>query len=184
MSAGSRGGALGPPSPGNISRAKDLTHPCNGGEQQPRRAHRTVVLPEWQGLGIGSRLSDAVAEVHRLEGRAYYGQTVHPSFGRYRDASPLWQPTAWNHTTQHYRIESWRQRLADVRIRLRNPKFTFSHVYVGPGGDAEKQAHLAARVRVCGLAARRCGGGGGGGLSPSMAADAPQARTSESHAGK
>ena len=30
----------------------------------PRRAHRTVVLPQWQGMGIGSRLSDAVAEVN------------------------------------------------------------------------------------------------------------------------
>ena len=34
----------------------------------PHRAHRTVVLPQWQGFGIGSRLSDAVAELHRREG--------------------------------------------------------------------------------------------------------------------
>lgn len=32
---------------------------------QPFRAHRTVVLPAWQGLGIGSRLSDAAAEIYR-----------------------------------------------------------------------------------------------------------------------
>ena len=41
-----------------------------------QRAHRTVVLPEWQGFGIGSRLSDAVAEWHRRRGSDFYGQTV------------------------------------------------------------------------------------------------------------
>jgi GNAT superfamily N-acetyltransferase len=74
-----------------------------------RRAHRTVVLPRWQGVGVGSRLSDAAAEWHRLEGCEYTGQTVHPRFGRYRDGSPLWHPTIWNHTTQRLKIESWAQ---------------------------------------------------------------------------
>ena len=68
-----------------------------GGPRLARRAHRTVVLPGWQGVGVGSRLSDAAAEWHRLEGCDYTGQTVHPRFGRYRDDSPLWHPTIWNH---------------------------------------------------------------------------------------
>ena len=46
--------------------------------QAPRRAHRTVVLPEWQGLGLGSLISDAVAAFHFKQGREYFGQTVHP----------------------------------------------------------------------------------------------------------
>lgn len=46
--------------------------------EAPRRAHRTVVLPEWQGLGLGSMISDAVAGYHFRQGREYYGQTVHP----------------------------------------------------------------------------------------------------------
>ena len=66
----------------------------NSAEGVARRAHRTVVLPQWQGLGIGARLSDAVAELHRQQQVAYYGQTVHPRFGAYRDASPLWVPTS------------------------------------------------------------------------------------------
>ena len=28
------------------------------------------------------------------------GQTVHPSFGKYRDHSGWWQPTAFNHTVR------------------------------------------------------------------------------------
>ena len=31
-----------------------------------QRAHRTVVLPEWQGLGIGARLSDAVNKLRSV----------------------------------------------------------------------------------------------------------------------
>ena len=120
---------------------------ATGTPQHPRRAHRTVVLPEWQGFGIGSRLSDAAGELHRLEGRGYYGQTVHPSFGAYRDNSPLWAATRFNHTMQHFRIETWRQRLDDVRIRLRHPKFLFSHEYAGPRNDSER-AYLSRRLEV------------------------------------
>eukprot|EP00750_Incisomonas_marina_P029420 INCI7176.2.p1 GENE.INCI7176.2~~INCI7176.2.p1 ORF type:complete len:1382 (+),score=156.99 INCI7176.2:85-4230(+) len=95
----------------------------------PRRAHRTVVLPSWQGLGIGSCLSDAAAEIVRLRGGDYFGQTVHPRFGGYRDRSPLWAATPWNHSVAEYRTENWRQRNSNKRIRLRVPKFIFSHQY-------------------------------------------------------
>lgn len=85
---------------------------------------------------LGSRLSDAAAELHAREGLAYYGQTVHPRFGRYRDRSALWRPTLWNHSTQRYKVESWKQRAANTRVKLRKPRFVYSHVYVGvQGGD-------------------------------------------------
>ena len=111
------------------------------------RAHRTVVLPAWQGLGVGSRLSDAAAELHHSEGYDYFGQTVHPRFGAYRDASPLWRPTLWNHSTQRYKIESWKQRTSNTRVRLRTPRYVYSHYYMGAeDGGAEARAALVARV--------------------------------------
>jgi GNAT superfamily N-acetyltransferase len=55
------------------------------------REHRTVVLPDFQGLGIGPRISDAVAQLHIDEGKRFYSRTAHPRFGAYRDASPLWK---------------------------------------------------------------------------------------------
>lgn len=116
--------------------------------QRPaRRAHRTVIKPSWQGLGLGSRLSDAIAELHSLEGFKYYGQTVHPRFGSYRDRSPLWQPTLWNHSTQRYKVESWKQRMANTRVRLRRPRFVYSHVYIGATSDASRR-FLSERVLV------------------------------------
>lgn len=112
------------------------------------RAHRTVVLPAWQGLGVGSRLSDAAAALHHREGYDYYGQTVHPRFGAYRDASPLWRPTLWNHSTQRFKIESWKQRTANTRVRLRTPRYVYSHYFVGPTQQADDPANAALAGRV------------------------------------
>lgn len=106
---------------------------------QPFRAHRTVVLPVWQGLGIGSRMSDAVAEMYRRRASRFYGQTVHPVFGSYRDRSPWWKATAFNHTTSEYKIESWKQRKNDVRVKREVPKFVYSHEFVGPGSGEAAQ---------------------------------------------
>jgi GNAT superfamily N-acetyltransferase len=111
------------------------------------RAHRTVVLPQWQGFGIGSRLSDAAAELARLEGREYFGQTVHPRFGKYRDASPLWEATRYNHVTSRFKISTWKQRLSNIRVKLRTPRFQYSHKYVGPR-SAEEQIFLNKRVCI------------------------------------
>ncbi len=60
------------------------------------REHRTVVLPDFQGLGIGVRLSDAVAQMMLDEGCRYFSKTSHPRMGEYREKSPLWKPTSKN----------------------------------------------------------------------------------------
>ena len=112
------------------------------------RAHRTVVLPAWQGLGIGSRLSDAAAALHHREGFDYYGQTVHPRFGAYRDSSPLWRGTLWNHSTQRFKIESWTQRTANTRVRLRTPRYVYSHYFVGTTQEPVDAARAALAGRV------------------------------------
>ena len=118
-----------------------------GARAPSRRAHRTVVLAEWQGLGVGSRLSDAAAEWHHREGAEYFGQTVHPSFGGYRDRSPLWQPTEYNGTRPELRIEGWRARQRGIAVRLRTPKLIYSHRYCGAApGDEVASRHLASRV--------------------------------------
>jgi len=60
------------------------------------RGHRTVILPEFQGMGIGTRFSDAVAEIYVSRGLRYFSKTAHPSFGEHRENSPLWRPTSMN----------------------------------------------------------------------------------------
>jgi len=60
------------------------------------RGHRTVVLPEFQGMGIGTAFSDAIAEFYVSQGFRYFSKTAHPSFGEHREKSPLWRPTSTN----------------------------------------------------------------------------------------
>ena len=60
------------------------------------RGHRTVILPEFQGMGIGTAFSDAIAEIYVSRGMRYFSKTAHPSFGEHREKSPLWRPTSTN----------------------------------------------------------------------------------------
>jgi ABC-type lipoprotein export system ATPase subunit/GNAT superfamily N-acetyltransferase len=60
------------------------------------RGHRTVVLPEFQGLGIGTAFSDAIAQMYVDRGLRYFSKTAHPSFGEHRQKSPLWRATSTN----------------------------------------------------------------------------------------
>ncbi len=60
------------------------------------RGHRTVVLPEFQGLGIGTAFSDAIAQLYVDRGLRYFSKTAHPSFGEHREKSPLWRATSTN----------------------------------------------------------------------------------------
>jgi GNAT superfamily N-acetyltransferase len=48
------------------------------------REHRTVCLPDFQGVGIGNAMSEAVASLFVATGRPYYSTTGHPAMIRHR----------------------------------------------------------------------------------------------------
>lgn len=54
------------------------------------KAQRTVVVPDYQGIGIGTRLSDFVAEHYHSQGYDYNSVTAHPAIVAYRKKSPKW----------------------------------------------------------------------------------------------
>lgn len=60
------------------------------------REHRTVILPDYQGLGIGVKVSDAVGEMFKQWGRKFYSKTSHVRMGEYRNNSSKWRPTSYN----------------------------------------------------------------------------------------
>lgn len=68
----------------------------NGNFKNAWREHRTVVLPDYQGLGLGVRISDAVAQMFVDQGCRYFSKTSHPRMGGYRNASWRWRPTSKN----------------------------------------------------------------------------------------
>lgn len=99
------------------------------------REHRTVVLPDYQGTGIGSAMSDAVARDLELGNYLFTSQTVHPFFGSYRDRSPFWRPCPSN-------------RKLDQSKRAK-----YSHFWVGATGpkgaeSARARRDLERRVQV------------------------------------
>jgi GNAT superfamily N-acetyltransferase len=63
-------------------------------DRKAYREHRTVVLPDFQGLGIGPRISDAIAQFYLDQGKRYFSKTAHVRFGGYRDKKNSgWIPT-------------------------------------------------------------------------------------------
>lgn len=55
------------------------------------REHRTVCLPDFQGIGLGNKVSEYVASLFVATGKAYRSTTSHPSMIRHRERSPLWR---------------------------------------------------------------------------------------------
>lgn len=54
------------------------------------RGHRTVCLPDWQGVGIGNALSNYVASIYAATGKPYRSTTAHPAMTQYRAKHPHW----------------------------------------------------------------------------------------------
>ena len=95
----------------------------NGYIKRGWRGHRTVVLPDFQGLGIGVRLSDFVAETHVREGKRYFSRTAHPRVNGYRAASPLWREAA--HSGERRSSGAYRGKRWDAATRRAGMSFEY-----------------------------------------------------------
>tara|TARA_R110002020_G_scaffold139307_2_gene310144 strand:+ start:10393 stop:11466 length:1074 start_codon:yes stop_codon:yes gene_type:complete len=102
-----------------------LTQP-SGTFQNGWRESRLVILPDYQGLGIGPRLSDAIASLYVSKGRKYFSRTTHERLGAYRDRSSNWKKTSsygkvvspMKGYKKHWKV--------DTRV-------CYSHEYIGTG---------------------------------------------------
>lgn len=54
------------------------------------KEHRTVVLPDYQGVGLGNRLSETVGDYLLENGKRFTSVTSHPAMIGYRHKSPKW----------------------------------------------------------------------------------------------
>lgn len=57
---------------------------------------RLVILPEFQGLGIGSKLSESIGEEYTKKGYRYFSKTAHKALGEHRNNSNKWRSTVNN----------------------------------------------------------------------------------------
>jgi GNAT superfamily N-acetyltransferase len=65
--------------------------PFVGAGPKTRREHRTVTLPDYQGVGLGNALSDFVASLWAGLGYRAISTTTHPAMIRARLRSPNWE---------------------------------------------------------------------------------------------
>lgn len=93
------------------------------------REHRTVVLPDFQGLGLGARVSDWLGEyvlsAHTAGEGRFFSRTMHPRLGAYREASPLWRGTSHNRKPQRGSELGRAKGLGQVS------RVSFAHEYIG-----------------------------------------------------
>ena len=86
---------------------------------------RIVILPDYQGLGLGSRLSNFIGGIFINEGNKMYIKTVNPALGEYFNNSKLWRGTAMNGKAR--KMEG-----ADVnKYKNRVTRLSYCHEYIG-----------------------------------------------------
>ena len=68
-----------------------LPHLSGGRGGAGRREHRTVCLPDYQGIGLGNALSVKVASIYKSMGIRAISTTSNPAIIGYRYGSPLWR---------------------------------------------------------------------------------------------
>jgi GNAT superfamily N-acetyltransferase len=91
------------------------------------RECRTVIIPDFQGLGIGTRFSDAIADIHIEQGYRYFSKTSHMRMGLYREKSSIWKATATNlaDRSKSTKGKSW------AHLTLEKERICYSHEYIG-----------------------------------------------------
>lgn len=99
-----------------------------------RQAHRLVVLPDYQGLGVGMGLLGAVAdhELRNVAGVRHFGiVTSHPALIRALARSPAWRKRGINHASSMN--ESLRRRSSAYSPDRSMQRYRASFGYVGGG---------------------------------------------------
>lgn len=95
------------------------------------REHRTVVLPDFQGMGIGVAVSNAVAQLFIGRGCRYFSKTAHPRFGEYRNNSPMWRATSKNGKARNDYVVSKNKTKEDGHKLRHANRVCYSHEFVG-----------------------------------------------------
>ena len=109
--------------------------PFVGRGPSARREHRTVVLPDFQGVGIGNALSDLIASLWRGLGYRALSTTTHPAMIRSRLRSQTWR------LRRAPSLASGRERRFR-RLNHATTRLTAGFEYVGPALPREQAMRL------------------------------------------
>jgi len=86
---------------------------------------RIVVLPDYQGMGIGSKICNFVGGIFINNGHKLYIKTVNPALGEYFNNSPKWRGTTYNGKGRK------EEQFDNEKYKNRVTRISYAHEYVG-----------------------------------------------------
>ena len=117
----------------------------SGGFTNAWREHRLVVMPDYQGIGIGNAVSEKVAQMYLDDGYRYFSKTANPRCGQHRDRSPLWKPTSKNHKSRPDYLKDGkargtsRQSMTAEQQIIHSARTCYSHEYIGYKSNEDRK---------------------------------------------
>jgi len=117
--------------PAAFTAVTNFPHPTASGW----REHRTVCLPDYQGVGIGNAMSSHVAAIFAATSRPYYSTTSAPGMIWHRAKSKDWLMTR-----KPNMVRPHRGRMPSFNKTASMTRITASFRYVGPRANEAAQA--------------------------------------------
>lgn len=115
----------------------------SGSVKNAYRGHRLVVLPDYQGMGIGNRFSATIGQLYVNKGCRFFAKTANRKLGDYRNSSPQWKATSKNMKRRKDVLESKRVKynnITNVNLAMR---LCYSHEYIGVSNVIHAPCHPA-----------------------------------------
>ena len=109
--------------------ASIITSP-NGYVKDSWRFHRLVVLPDYQGMGIGTSIMNALGKMWKEKGLRLFIKTAHVRLGKYLETSSEWVATTHNKqkrtlSEKQHQQENWHNYKLDTKRKC------YTYEYVG-----------------------------------------------------
>lgn len=107
----------------------------SGTVQNAYRMSRTVILPDFQGLGIGARISDYIASLYKADNKKFYVKTANPALWKHREKCGKWRLTHQVNNVDEIKKYNEKYKDIDNGLKLRREAITKSFEYIGEPGD-------------------------------------------------
>jgi len=94
----------------------------NKGRPTAVACSRIVVLPDFQGMGLGNKVLEFIASIYKGNGHCnFYIKTVNPALGEYFSISDKWKPTSMNGKKGNTNDDS-------AKNRVSRPSYCYEYV--------------------------------------------------------
>lgn len=86
---------------------------------------RVVILPDFQGMGLGTKICEFSASLFVAQGGKVYIKTINPALGVYHNNSDIWRATSMNGKIRKLKEDT------DKKAKNRLERPSYCHEYIG-----------------------------------------------------